>query len=70
MRLQPSNADERAMAPTERRDLILAVSAFVRGYSETWGRWPTVQEIEASLMGEGHHDSDLSPLSDRLRVDQ
>ena len=45
------NADEAAMEPTERRDLILATLAIARGYLDLWGRWPTVQEIEEHLTG-------------------
>lgn len=46
------NADEAALEPNERRDLILAVLTIQRAISELWGRWATVQEIEEYLMGQ------------------
>jgi hypothetical protein len=45
------NADEARLSPTERRDLILAVLAFVRGYCDLWGKYPSVQEVEELLAG-------------------
>ncbi len=46
-----SNADEAALVPTERRDLIHATLTLQRQIYDLWGRWATVQEIEALLTG-------------------
>lgn len=47
-----SNADEAALTPTERRDLILAVLTLQRQYHELWGTWLRVQDVEAFLRGD------------------
>ena len=46
-----SNAKEASLEPTERRDLIKLTIEIARWTSETYGRWPTVMEVEAHLEG-------------------
>ena len=43
------NADEAALEPTERRDLILATLAIQRAFWQMWGRDATVQDVERAL---------------------
>lgn len=45
------NSDERALEPTERRDLILAVLTMQRAWHEMYGAWLTVQHVEDILTG-------------------
>lgn len=47
-----SNADEAALVPTERRDLILAVLTLQRQRHEMYGDWLRVQDVEKLLRGE------------------
>lgn len=46
-----TNADEAALASTERRDLILAVLTMQRSWHEMYGSWLTIQHVEELLTG-------------------
>lgn len=46
-----SNADEAALEPTERREIIHATLTIQRGIYDMWGRWASVKEIEEHLTG-------------------
>lgn len=45
------NADEAALEPTERRDLIFAVLTMQRSWHEMYGSWLTIQHVEELLTG-------------------